>query len=112
MQPTALVGSSDGSGILVITVEADSNGESVLTKVHHHRILNVSEQSPLLTASQPVADCASAPKSENAAIQSVAPERTAENVRKTAPANSGQKVEEEVFTVSLASQDLCTEVVI
>ncbi len=100
-----------GSGILVITVEADSNGESVLTKVHHHRILNVSEQTPLLTAPQPVADCASAPNSENAAIQSVAP-GTAESVRKTAEANSGQKVEEEVFTVSLASQDLCTEVVI
>jgi hypothetical protein len=113
MQPTtALVGSSDGSGILVITVEADSNGESVLTKVHHHRILHVSEQTPLLTASQPVANCASAPNSENAAIQAVAPERTAESVRKRAPANSGQKIEEEVFTVSLASQDLCTEVVI
>ena len=107
-QPTPLVGSSDGSGILVITVEADSSGESVLTKVHHHRILNVSEQTPLSAAT----DCASASKSENAAIQSVAPERTAESVRKTAPANSGQEVEEEVFTVSLASQDLCTEVVI
>jgi hypothetical protein len=112
MQPTALVGSSDGSGILVITVEADSNGESVLTKVHHHRILHVSEQTPLLAAAQAGADCASAPKSENAAIQAVAPEWTAESVTKRAPANSGQKVEEEVFTVSLASQDLCTEVVI
>jgi hypothetical protein len=112
MQPTALVGSSDGSGILVITVEADSSGESVLTKVHHHRILHVSEQTPLLAASQTAADCASASNSENAAPQSVAPERTAESVRKTAEANSGQEVEEEVFTVSLASQDLCSEVVI
>jgi hypothetical protein len=112
MQPTALVGSSDGSGILVITVEADSNGESVLTKVHHHRILHVSEQTPLLAASQSVADCASAPKSENTAIRSMAPEQTVESVTERAPANSGQKVEEEVFTVSLTSQDLCTEVVI
>jgi hypothetical protein len=71
----------------------------------------VSEQTTLLTASQAAADCANVSKSENAAIQSVAP-GTAESVTKTAPANSGQKVEEEVFTVSLASQDLCTEVVI
>ncbi len=112
MQPTALVGSGDGSGILVITVEADSSGESVLTKVYHHRILHVSEQTTLLPAAQAAADCAGVSKSENAVLQSVAPERTAESVRKTAPTNSGQEVEEEVFTVSLASQDLCTEVVI